>query len=227
MARGPVALVKAGQAPLWWLCDGETGKRSRMVHVLLRGEELEGGSTALWVVLLPPEAMWCLGQDASESLVSVSGPTAAGIWVYIHGPYYHQKPGGCLWSALPPEAMLLPKGHAELASPLTWSERVGPTLHQPTTTWWHPVMALTGVGGVYIRTITTGALQVWATARFLRSLSEDPILMVYQKPKASNQTDDSLLWTFASKAVWAKGNFNVLLSPQALYKIWVSKIHSI
>ena len=37
-----------------------------------------------------------------------------------------------------------------------------------------------------------------------RSPGGDPVLMVQQKPEASNQTNDSLQQTFASKAVWAK-----------------------
>lgn len=157
---------------MWWRNGTDKQNGSCAVE---RGRT--GGPTALWVLSLPPEAMWCLGQAASESLVLVSGPTTGGIWVYVHGPYYHQKPWGCLWSGLPPEAMLLPEGHAVLASPLTWSGRVGPTLHQPTITQWHPAVALTVGGGCCIRSIATGAPCVWATARFLRSLSEDPVLM--------------------------------------------------
>lgn len=37
------------------------------------------------------------------------------------------------------------------------------------------------------------------------SLSEDPVLMVKQKPVALNQTNNSSQQTFAYKAVWAKG----------------------
>jgi hypothetical protein len=38
-----------------------------------------------------------------------------------------------------------------------------------------------------------------------RSPSEDPVLMVWQKPEASAQPNDSLQWAFASKDVWTKG----------------------
>jgi hypothetical protein len=38
-----------------------------------------------------------------------------------------------------------------------------------------------------------------------RDLSEDPILMVSQKPETLNKTNDSLQWTFASEDVQTKG----------------------
>jgi len=38
-----------------------------------------------------------------------------------------------------------------------------------------------------------------------RSPGEDSVLIVKQKPEASNQTNDSLQWAFANKAIWAIG----------------------
>ena len=39
-----------------------------------------------------------------------------------------------------------------------------------------------------------------------RKPGEDPILMMSQKPEISNQTNDSLQWTFASEDVWTEGH---------------------
>ena len=39
----------------------------------------------------------------------------------------------------------------------------------------------------------------------MRSPNKDPILMVSQKPEISNQTNDSLQGTFASKDEWIEG----------------------
>jgi hypothetical protein len=38
-----------------------------------------------------------------------------------------------------------------------------------------------------------------------RSPSEDPILMVQQKPETSNQTNGTMQWTSVSKDVWTEG----------------------
>lgn len=180
MARGPVALVKAGQALLWCHSD-MVERREREAEWFMCcwvGKNWrEGQQLCVWSYChMRPCEVWAklpVRQSRSQALLQLG----SGLMFIV--PINHQKPGGCLWSALPPEAMLLPEGHAVLASPLTWSERVGPTFHQPTTTQWHPAVAWTGAGGGrYIRTIAIGAPRVWATARFLRSLSEDPILMV-------------------------------------------------
>ena len=39
----------------------------------------------------------------------------------------------------------------------------------------------------------------------IHSPSKDPLQVVQQKPEASKQTNDSMQWSFARKAVWAKG----------------------
>lgn len=36
-------------------------------------------------------------------------------------------------------------------------------------------------------------------------LDVDPVLVVYQKPEASNHMNDSLPWTLARKVVWSNG----------------------
>lgn len=39
----------------------------------------------------------------------------------------------------------------------------------------------------------------------MRESQTDPVVLLWEKPEVSNQTSDSLQWTFAGKAVWAKG----------------------
>lgn len=50
---------------------------------------------------------------ATEGRVWVLDSTAAEVSVDVHGPYYHRRPCGCLWSVLKREAVLMSLGWAK------------------------------------------------------------------------------------------------------------------
>lgn len=49
---------------------------------------------------------------------------------------------------------------------------------------------------------------------FKRSPDEDPLLVVYQKPEASNHINNSLPWTLAREVVWSN-----------VYTVWHTVVH--
>lgn len=119
------------------ICDGEVGKRIRVVCVL--GEkwnwrrngavqirtfmrslsshiDIRGGGKLIWKAFVAP--IWGhddVGAHAStQSYAWVHGLTEAGVCVIVWGLHYPQRACRCLWSGLLPEALLLFEHHTEL-----------------------------------------------------------------------------------------------------------------
>lgn len=61
------------------------------------------------------------------------GEAAAGVCVYVYGPYYEQRQGSNPWSLLPPGTMLMFKDCMELDSLTATLGRADPTPSLP----WH------------------------------------------------------------------------------------------
>jgi hypothetical protein len=60
-----------------------------------------------------------LPRDLSGSLVWICGSIVVGFYDDVHSLYYHQSPCRCTLSGLSSGVMLIPKGRAELALPLS------------------------------------------------------------------------------------------------------------
>jgi hypothetical protein len=60
-----------------------------------------------------------LALSATKSHVWAHGPNAAGVYVDICSPNYHQRPRGCPWSGVSPETIFgtccCGEGHADLS----------------------------------------------------------------------------------------------------------------
>lgn len=186
--------------------------------LMSKGHAADAGRTYLSNLCSHLRPWGHLDLSCTPGHVWVSGPTATGIVVDVHGLCYYQKAFWCGWSGLPSKVMLMSEGPAGLALPLVCSgggmeEAQADQLSYHPGPWLGPLHHVPHLGpaGACAGAGPCETTDSWGIKE--RSFREGPVLTVYQKHEALNQTNNSLLWTFASWAIWAEGSIYCLAHP--------------
>jgi hypothetical protein len=111
LKKGRAGTAEAGAILWWWMLSrlstemGEKGERNGFC-IMKRGCEDN---------VLPFEAILIYSDAAAKGHIWVLNPAIAGGYGIFHGPCYHQRTCGYLWSGLQPGSILISNGWDKLA----------------------------------------------------------------------------------------------------------------